>query len=78
MPHEQPDPQPSLQSGERVVIVGNDAQNAVGGTPGTVVGHKPTESSCGAHPAVIIAIDQGPSTNAVGNPADLQRQDDSA
>jgi hypothetical protein len=74
MQHEQPEAKPSFQPGDRVVVVGDDAQKTVGGTEGTVVGQKGTMPASDEQAKVIVAIDQGPPTNAVIDPVDLQRQ----
>lgn len=78
MKHAQPDSQRPLQPGDRVNVVGAEAQAAVGRTHGTVVGQQDPARTDGTDPAVIVAIDQGPATNAILDPTDVQRQADPA
>lgn len=76
MKQAQPDSQRPLQPGDRVNVVGADAQAAAGGTQGTVVGQTDAARADASDPAVIVAIDQGPARNALLDPTDVQRQDD--
>lgn len=58
----------NVKPGDRVVVVGEEAQEAVGGTQGVVVG---TTAPPPDPPKVIVAIDERPATNAVIDPHDI-------
>lgn len=78
MQQAQSDRQQPFPLGDRVRVVGTDAQTAAGGTQGTVVGHTDADPSGATDPKIIVAIDAGPATKAVLDPTDLRRHDDPA
>lgn len=58
-----------------VLVVSTDAQTAVGGTQGMVVGHTDADLSGAMDPKIIVAIDASPPTNTVLDPRHLGHQD---
>ncbi len=61
-----------VKPGDRVVVVGSEAQEAVGGTQGVVVGTTAASSNhVDDESKVIVAIDERQATNAVIDPTDI-------
>jgi hypothetical protein len=65
----------NVKPGDRVVVVGEEAQEAVGGKEGVVVG---TTAPPPDPPKVIVAIDEGPATNAVIDLSDIEIETNAA
>jgi|GEM_PF-3814307 len=66
--------EPTLTPGDRVTVIGAEAQAAVGGDHGIVVGST-GDISAGGTGKVVVALDRPPSNsrgNAVIAPADLE------